>query len=216
MGKSLVLALIFLMLTGCNLTSNAPDGSNNENVLNNPNAIQYYALLPGDNGLRGTSVSCEDSAVGISTGQEWSTDMVRNLGVALRGLMTTEAPTLDGQLFTNYWAGRSINVDSVQVSGDAVTIELSSAQPEILLSGVCYDGALQSQLLLTVFQNQAVSTAYITYNDQNLKQLFDASGLVTADESYTRTEANRGANTNPDITPPATNDPRTPMSTTVP
>jgi hypothetical protein len=203
MGKRLVIWLL-LLLTGCNLTSTDP-ATNNEVSVNNPNAINYYVLLPGDNGANGTPVSCEDSAVGITTGQEWTPDVANNLEVALRSLMNNPNPTVNGQPYTNYWAGRDIRVDSVEVTGDAATIALSSPTQQILLSGVCYDGALQSQLLMTVFQNQALASAYITYNGQNVRQMFDASGLVTASEPYTRAALNLGADPNAPV--PATPDP---------
>jgi hypothetical protein len=217
MGKQWLILLLIAFITGCNLTSSDTETLNDNPASGNPNQIQFYVLLPGDNGANGTPVSCEDSGVGLSTGRDWTPDLGENLTVALRNLMNTAEPSVDGRTFANYWGGRGINVDSVQVAADAATIELSSTDQELILSGACYDGALQSQLLLTVFQNQAIASAYITYNGQNLKQLFDASGLVGNNDAYTRLEANRGANTNPtNQVIPATLDPRTPQATLTP
>jgi hypothetical protein len=77
-------------------------------------------------------------------------------------------------------------VQGVAMDGDRAMIRLGGTLP---LIGTCADARMQAQILLTIFQYPEVSSAFITLNDANLRQLFDLSGTVGVDDAYGRSAA---------------------------
>ena len=70
-------------------------------------------------------------------------------------------------------------------SRDTVVIELTGT---LQLVGTCADARMEAQILLTVFQYGAFDSVLITVSGTNLKQWFDVSGTVGADEPYRRSD----------------------------
>jgi hypothetical protein len=74
-----------------------------------------------------------------------------------------------------------LTVNNVTVAGNLATITLTG---NLIAAGTCADARIQGQILLTVFGYSDISQALITINGQNMKKLFDTSGLVGTTDPY--------------------------------
>lgn len=138
---------------------------------------RYMLVLLNDNGASGIRFGCNDSAVPYNSGLE------------LTGVVATDIQTSLTALFnaTNIPAPyttalpRGLAVTNVTVSGDLATVALSG---NLIPTGTCADARIQGQLLLTIFSYSGIQRALITLNGQNLRKLFDTSGLVGDNDPY--------------------------------
>ena len=140
-------------------------------------SARFMVVLPNDNGVNGLRFGCNDSAVPYNSGLELTGITQSDIQTSLTAMFTTtNIPT---PYITALPTGLTVN--SVSVSGDLATIVLSGS---ILASGTCADARIQGQLLLTIFSYSGIQRALITLNGQNLRKLFDNSGLVGDADAY--------------------------------
>ncbi len=183
--RSLLLTLAALLLASCNLTSAeitpvpaepTPDGEIGEPEP----GLSWYVVTENETDI---VVGCESYMTTIDTGiartGDVSTDMARTLGSMFD---TNTAFFEESVALTNFWGGGDFAVQTQTFEGSRLNLDIVG---ELLLRGACADAAMEAQLLLTIFDNNLVEEAFITIDGQNMKQLFDASGTVAADETYT-------------------------------
>jgi len=138
---------------------------------------QYILVLAGDNGANGILLGCNDSAVAINSGLELTGVAQADIQTSLRALFTVTA--IPAPYLTSLPSG--LTVGSVTVSGDLATVALSGS---LLAVGTCGDARIQGQIVLTIFNYSGVNRALVTLNGQNLRKLFDTSGLIGDADPY--------------------------------
>jgi len=147
--------------------------------------VQFYLIIPEDNGQSGPAVGCGDSAVAVWRDRTVTGSLPDDIQASLEELFAIETEAYGQSGFTHSLYDADLTVQSVAVSGDTAAINLAGT---LQLVGVCADARMEAQILLTVFQHPGFDSATITINERNLKQLFDASGTVGDDEPYRRSE----------------------------
>ncbi|MEL6525758.1 MAG: GerMN domain-containing protein, partial [Chloroflexota bacterium] len=91
--------------------------------------------------------------------------------------------TMPQELFRNYWEG-ALTVESVSI--DDAGLAVINITGDFLLIGTCGDAEISEQMALTVFQVDAIQSARIMVNGENLVQMLDMSGQSGADAVFTR------------------------------
>lgn len=148
--------------------------------------LEMYWPIAGD--PTGLQIGCE----GVATAQIMAFDGLPTGSIAGdTRLRLTELFTFDNGnrvwesgLF-NPFADSSLTVQDVTVNNGHATITLSG---QMILAGVCTDALMEDLLLINVFFVPQIQSAMITVDGRNVKQIFDASGLVQADAIYTRAD----------------------------
>ncbi len=147
--------------------------------------VQFYLIIPEDNGQSGPAVGCGDSAVAVWRDRTVTGSLPDDIQASLEELFAIETEVYGKSGFTHSLYDADLTVQSVTVSGNTAVINLIGA---LQLVGVCADARMEAQILLTVFQYSGFNSALITIDGRNMKQLFDASGTVGDDEPYRRSE----------------------------
>ena len=147
--------------------------------------VQFYLIIPEDNGQSGPAVGCGDSAVAVWRDRTVTGSLPNDIQASLEELFAIETEAYGKSGFTHSLYDADLTVQSVTVSGDTAVINLTGT---LQLVGVCADARMEAQILLTVFQYPGFDSALITIDGRNMKQLFDASGTVGDDEPYRRSE----------------------------
>ncbi len=150
-----------------------------------PTPVSFFLIIPGDAGVTGPPVGCGDSAVEVWRDRLLTGSTALDIEATLEELLLIKSPTYGQSGYVHAWAHTDLEVLSVTVIGDRTTIELGG---EFQMVGVCADAQMEAQLLLSVFQYAPIEYALIRINGQNMKQLFDASGLVEPDAVYSRAD----------------------------
>lgn len=145
----------------------------------------FYLIIPDDNGASGPAVGCGDSAVEVWRDRMLSGSTALDLEASVEELLSIRSPTYGQSGYAHAWSHTDLDVQSVTVIGDRVNIELTGT---FSLIGTCADARMEAQLLLTVFQYTQVERAMIRINGQNMKQLFDMSGVMEGEALYTRSD----------------------------
>jgi LysM repeat protein len=145
--------------------------------------IQFYLILPGDGGQSGPAVGCGDSAVAVWRDRARTGSLAGDIRASLEELFSIKTATYGQSGYAHSLYDADLAVQGVTVSGDKATIRLTGT---LQLVGTCADARMQAQILLTVFQYPGVDNVLITVDGSNVKQLFDVSGRVGADEPYMR------------------------------
>ncbi len=140
-------------------------------------SARFMVVLPNDNGVNGLRFGCNDSAVPYNSGLELTGITQTDIQTSLTAMFTTT--NIPAPYMTALPSGLTVN--SVSVSGDLATVVLSG---NILSSGTCADARIQGQLLLTIFSYSGIQRALITLNGQNLRKVFDTSGLIGDNDPY--------------------------------
>ncbi|MEQ8672078.1 MAG: hypothetical protein RLP44_08070 [Aggregatilineales bacterium] len=172
--------MLFCLLTACTSddATTTPTEPTNEDVSTDDDTssgnITYF--LVGDTNTGGAiPIGCEQFAIPQATDTE-ITDTPRDIRTGLEALFSAESGDL-----TNFWTGTTITELTLPAGG--LRLQLIGGYAP---TGVCADAAAEAQLLLIVFSNEQLQQAFITLNGRNMKQVFDASGLVEAGATYTR------------------------------
>lgn len=142
-----------------------------------PGGIAIFLVSDAD-GRGHTPIACEQFLAPRGTGISFPNNVTEEIELALGELFIESDPAL-----TNFWAGTVLM--GVSMSGGVLNVELSGGY---VPTGVCADAAAQAQLLMILFNNPEVQEALVRVDGQNLKQMLDATGLVTADARYTRAD----------------------------
>jgi hypothetical protein len=140
-----------------------------------------YFLVTNEADEGSVPVGCEGFLTPFTT-ENASTDPTEQLRANLEALLS--APSDETNL--NYLVAQNLTLSNVVV-GDDGTANVA-LEGNLALGGACVDAQIEAQILLTVFAVEAVQQARITLNGDNLKQVFDASGLVDADDIYTEAD----------------------------
>lgn len=118
------------------------------------------------------------------TGSPSTGDVASDLRFAL-GAMLAYRPSPSETGLDNAFESSGLTVQSVAVNGDRAIVAFAGS---LSSGGVCADARITAQLVLTLFHSPAINSAIVTVDGQNLKQMLDASGQVTADAIYTRAD----------------------------
>ncbi len=145
--------------------------------------IQFFLIIPDDNGLNGTPVGCGDSLVAIETQESLSGTLEQDIKTALDSLFALKTDSYGQSGFVTALATVNLMVQNVTVTGETAILNLGGS---FTLTGVCDDARMQAQILSTLFQFPQLNAVSIYLNDDNMKQLFDMSGQVLTDVPYTR------------------------------
>lgn len=201
MLKQLVFAIVLFEIadTGCTSSSTAPTEKpeiipviapsqtpvppNPTQTLPPTEFIQFYLIIPGDNGQSGPPVGCGDSIVAVWRDRTKTGSLQGDIQASLEELLSIETADYGKSGYYHSLYDANLAVQSVWIDGNAAEVNLTGT---LQLIGVCADAQMEAQILLTIFQYPGVNRALITINDRNMKQLFDASGTVRDDEQYRR------------------------------
>ncbi len=147
--------------------------------------LMFYLIAPNDGGVSGPVVGCQDSIVAVNSGQNATGSLMTQMSASLAALFTIGSDTYGQSGLVDELNKSILSVSSISISGTTATIHLTGT---LKLSGVCSDERQQAQILYTVFHYKGFDTALIKIGDRNMKQIFDASGLVTDDATYSRSD----------------------------
>lgn len=143
-----------------------------------------YYWLPSDNPVTEDSVriGCETYITPVPSTSSVTTNPETNIRLALTALFNT-TPSANSP-YRNHWDDYDLSVDTIAIdaSGTA-TIRIDG---DFLLIGVCTDVEIVAQMLMIVFAESEVETAWISVDGMNLKQLSDMSGRTGANAVFTR------------------------------
>lgn len=146
---------------------------------------RFYLVAPGDGGLSGPPVGCGDSVVPVSRARPRSGVLAEDIRASLEELFAIEQTTYGQSGLIHTFPGSEIAVTGVALNDLTLAVTLSG---DIPLAGVCADPLIEAQILYTLFEYQDFESALIIVDGQNLRQLMDQSGTVTADALYLRQE----------------------------
>lgn len=147
--------------------------------------LQFYLVIPDDNGQTGTAFGCGDSIVGVDSSQITTGTTEADLQAALSALLAINTATYADTGYQTALYNANLSVESVAVSADTVRVDLTGTLRSV---GACWDARVTGQLLFTIFQFSAINNALIRVDGRNLKQMFDASGAVSSAEPYRRAD----------------------------
>lgn len=156
----------------------------------NPNAfygLEIYLIVLNDS-ITGVPIGCGDSTIPQETQIRPTNDVETDLTAALTALtqLDTGIPATADRGIYNAIADQDLTLVDVSVDSGNALIRFDG---NVQLVGVCGDARIEEQLLVNVFKYREIQTANINIGGKNMKQLFDASGLVGPDDVYTREEA---------------------------
>jgi hypothetical protein len=182
----MMLLFVALLLASCNLTSDEvtqvspdpdPDGEIGEPDLP---GLSWYVITETETGL---VVGCENYMTTIDTGIPRTGDVSQDVEATVNAMFGANQAFLEESVaLTNFWGGGDFIAETQSFEGSRINLDITG---DVVLTGACADAAMEAQMLLTIFDNNLVEEAYITINGENMKQIFDASGTITADEPYT-------------------------------
>lgn len=143
-----------------------------------------YYWFPSDAPVNDESleIGCGTYITPVASSSSVTNDASSNVRLALSALFNT-TPSANSP-YRNYWGDYDLTIDTVVVdSGGTTTIRLNG---DFLLVGTCGDAEIIAQILLTVFAEPEVETAWITVGGMNLKQMSDMSGQTGPNAVFTR------------------------------
>jgi hypothetical protein len=139
--------------------------------------VPYY-VFTYDVEAGGLPSGCDGYIVEQSTGIIYSDDPAENIRISLEALFSTAS---EGDLI-NHFGDQGLTVENVTVEEGFATIEIGGNMMQI---GSCVDGAMETQILLSVFHNAMIEGASIRVNGSNMKPQFDMSDMTPEDAIYT-------------------------------
>jgi LysM repeat protein len=148
--------------------------------------INFFLIIPEDNGESGPLVGCGDSAVAVWRDRTRTDSIPDDLQASLEELFSIKTEAYGETGFVHSLHNSDLAVQSVAVDNGSAVIDLTGT---LQLVGTCADARMEAQILLTVFQYPGVDSAMITIDGTNLKQLFDTSGTVGDSEPYSRPDS---------------------------
>jgi LysM repeat protein len=149
--------------------------------------IPYYVISQTDDG-GGIPVGCDGYMMPVRTGFAFAQDPAANIQASLGPLLAMPSTEVGESGYVNYLGGQGLWISSLSVSDGHANLTLGGP---FRLIGTCADPQIEAQILLSVFADPRVSTASITVNGQNLKQMVDMSGQTGPDAIYTRSDIRR-------------------------
>jgi LysM repeat protein len=147
--------------------------------------LALYYIVGDSGGANAVPVGCDSYLIPARVEATAVPDAAGDIRASLNILLNAASTQVGQSGLLNYWGGQGLSLTSVSVSGGRADIAISGS---VSLSGVCSDAAMEAQILLSVFSVPGVDRAFITIGGRNMKQIFDASGLVGPDALYTRAD----------------------------
>jgi LysM repeat protein len=144
--------------------------------------LVLYYIVGDSGGTDAVPVGCDTYLIPARTEGPATPDAAGDIRASLNRLLNATSTQVGQSGLVNYWGGQGLSLTSVGVSGSRADITISG---NVSLSGVCSDAAIEAQILLSVFSVPGIDRAFIIIGGRNMKQLFDASGLVGPDALYT-------------------------------
>jgi LysM repeat protein len=135
--------------------------------------LQLWWIIKGDEGRTGFPVGCGDSIYLRQSGIPVNLSMDETVKRAFEYLTDNNNA---GNSWSNPLSATSLNLDSYSINGDHVTANFSG-QPN--LSGICFDAQLEPQIALNIMSVTQTKSATIYVNGENLRDIFDMSGINT-------------------------------------
>lgn len=178
--------IIILMTSACNLSGGESNGLPQTAIpisaspVPENSQLEYWIGSQAIFNFSSIRVGCETYVTPFSSSGTQASNSNERIFEALQFLFDT-APLPDT---LNYWHNQGLQVTNVEIDINGLaTIAISG---DVMLGGVCSDPTMLSQILLTIFSEPSVQSAYITIGGHNMKQIFDMRGLVLPDAIYTR------------------------------
>ena len=144
----------------------------------NRNTVELWWIINGDDGKTGFAVACGDSIYLQQSGIPTNLSMEETVKRAF-AYLTDDANIGTGQTGTGWWnplSATSIIIDTFTINGDHVTANFSG---QLNLVGVCFDAQLEPQIAINLMSLTRTTSATITVNGENMRNIFDMSGLNT-------------------------------------
>lgn len=172
--------------------SGSNNGNNSGNPQTDPNryTLELFWIIQGDGGNAGFPVGCGDSLIFQQSGIPLNLSMDETIRRAFTYL-ADDSNIGSGRGDRGGWnpiSETSLRVDSYSINNNAVTASLSG---EMRLIGTCADAQLQAQIAMTIMLLTRTKTATIYVNGENLRTIFDESGM-TNKTTYTWEEFQNG------------------------
>lgn len=148
----------------------------------NSDMIIYW--LGSDNPVNSSSieVGCETYLTPYESNSPRSTNPENDIRTALTILFNLEEENLNTA--RNHWNDFDLTVGDVTLSNGQANVEILGE--DFLIGGVCSNPELSAQVLLIVFADPLIETAFITVGDMNLAQILNMSGRSGDDAIFTR------------------------------
>jgi LysM repeat protein len=166
-----------------NATVAASGGQTSSTALNQP--INFYLVIPDDNGQTGTAYGCGDSIIPHPSQQVTTGSVEADIQTAINALLAITTATYGENNYQNALHNADLTLAEVAISSDTARIDLNGTLRSV---GACWDARVTGQLLFTVFQYGEINNALIRVNGENLKQMLDATGNVRGSEPYHRAD----------------------------
>lgn len=158
-----------------------PNAGIEANVIPDADGLAIYLIDLNEGGIRGILVNdCGDSARLQATPAQPSGDVETDTRALLQEMFALSTRATSSEL-TNTFEGTDVQLDSLSLSGDTITVSLSGTLPA---GDRCTNTRREAQLLLNVFRFDVVQNAVITLNGRSLKQFFNPSATTI----YTRAD----------------------------
>lgn len=137
-----------------------------------------------DDGQSGVLMGCDGSAVQIATTRPATGDIEMDLRMTFEAMLGEEYRNPSSLGLNNTWGGFQITIDDVSVTDGVATIALSG---DFIKIGVCGDALYEDQLRHNILMYPQIESALVTMNGENMRVIFDESGLVSSDAQFDRT-----------------------------
>ncbi|MEO1165101.1 MAG: GerMN domain-containing protein [Chloroflexota bacterium] len=177
--RTLIFVLLAFVLVACGNADDTPAVTPTTEATATPETITVW--LPSDDAISDESIpiGCETHITPVETEAFVQDTDEATLTTALETLFST----MPQEPFRNYWEG-ALTVESVSI--DDAGLAVINITGDFLLIGTCSDAEISEQMALTVFQVDAIQSARIMVNGDNLVQMLDMSGQSSADAVFTR------------------------------
>lgn len=175
--RTLFFAVLAFVLVACG--TDTPAATPTTEATATPETITVW--LPSDDAVSDDSVTigCETHITPVETEAFVQDTPEATLTLALETLFST----MPQDPFRNYWEG-ALTVESVSI--DEAGLAVINITGDFLLIGTCGDAEIGEQMARTIFQVDAVQSARVMVNGENLVQIMDMSGQSGADAVFTR------------------------------
>ncbi len=146
----------------------------------NPNryTVELWWIIKGNEGRTGFPVGCGDSIYLQQSGIPANLSMEETVTRAFKYLSddNNAGTGATGRGWWNPMSATSLILDSYSINNDHVTANFSG---QLNLSGVCFDAQLEPQIAINLMSLTRTKSATIYVNAENLRDIFDMSGLNT-------------------------------------
>ena len=185
--QPVLFSMLFFLPMACNLASNTGDPTGVSSPTDTsaiseemPVVYYYFVAIPSNTFPAGSVVFIPDNLILAPTLSEIARtpDTATNIQSGLNAMLNDPR---------NIWTSENLTITSVNFTDGYATVILSG---DISGTGDVVLIATRMQFLMTIFANEAVESATVTLNDENIGNLgiSHSSQAKSLDYAYTRTE----------------------------